>query len=74
VLDQNRKEYKEAQQEVEEHQKAHFTCIGHYLGCLCHGICLAWAAASSSAMANLHEPIDHTKLLHKWGYQIKHFV
>jgi hypothetical protein len=26
------------------------------------------------AMENLQEPIDHTKLLGKWGYKIKHFL
>jgi hypothetical protein len=31
VLDLNCKEYHEAQQEVDEHQKAYFTCWFHYL-------------------------------------------
>jgi hypothetical protein len=31
VLDLNSKEYVEAQQQVDEEQKAHFTCLEHYL-------------------------------------------
>jgi hypothetical protein len=32
VLDLNSKEYVEAQQQVDEQHKAHFTCLEHYLG------------------------------------------
>ena len=66
VLDLNSKEYDEAQQEVDEHQKAHFTCLGHYLDLmhLCHG----------KFMTTLQEPISHTKLLRQSGYTFKHFV
>jgi hypothetical protein len=67
VLALNRKEYKEAQQEVDEPQKAHFTCLGHYLD--------SWYLCGGKFMENLQEPpIDCTKLLRKWGYKIKHFV
>jgi hypothetical protein len=31
VLDLNTKEYVEAQQEVDEHTNAHYTCLEHYL-------------------------------------------
>ena len=66
VLDLNSKEYDEAQQEVDEHQKAHFTCWFHYLDLmhLCHG----------KFMTTLQEPINHTKLLRQSGYTFKHFV
>ena len=65
VLDLNSKEYDEAQQEVDEHQKAHFTCLDHYLDLiyLCNGKTMA-----------TQEPINHTKLLRKWGYKFKHFL
>jgi hypothetical protein len=65
VLDLNRREYEEAQQEVDEHQKAHFTCLEHYLD--------LWHLCGGKFMEDLQEPIDHTKLLGKWGYKIKHF-
>ena len=66
VLDLNGKEYDEAQQEVDEHQKAHFTCWFHYLDLmhLCHG----------KFMTTLQEPINHTKLLRQSGYTFTHFV
>jgi hypothetical protein len=65
VLDLNSKEYDEAHQEVDEHQKAHFTCLDHYLDSfyLCNG-----------KIMDTQEPINHTKLLRKWGYKFKHAV
>jgi hypothetical protein len=65
VLDLNGKEYDEAQQEVEEHQKAHFTCLGHYID--------LWHLCGGKIM-DTQEPINHTKLLRKWGYKFKHFL
>jgi hypothetical protein len=67
VLDLNSKEYVEAQQHVGEQQKSHFTCLEHYLDLwhLCGG---------NKLMENLQEPINHTKLLRKWGYKFKHFL
>jgi hypothetical protein len=54
VLDLNTREYEEAQQEVDENQKAHFTCLEHYLYFfhLCNG-----------KIMDTQEPINHTKLL-----------
>ena len=63
VLDLNSNEYVEAQQQVDEQQKAHFTCLEHYLD-LWHLCCGKF----------LQEPINHTKLLRKWGYKFKHFL
>jgi hypothetical protein len=66
VLDLNTKEYVEAQQEVDEHQDAHYTCLEHHLD--------LWHLCCGKFMENLQEPINHTKLLRKWGYKFKHFL
>ena len=66
VLDLNTKEYVEAQQEVDEHTNAHYTCLEHYLD--------LWHLCCGKFMENLQEPINHTKLLHKRGYKFKHFL
>ena len=66
VLDLNSKEYVEAQQEVDEHMNAHYTCLEHYLD--------LWHLCCGKFMENLQEPINHTKLLRKWGYKFKHFL
>jgi hypothetical protein len=66
VLDLNTKEYVEAQQEVDEHTNAHYTCLEHYLD--------SWHLCCGKFMENLQEPINHTKLLRKWGYKFKHFL
>jgi hypothetical protein len=66
LLDLNIKEYVEAQQEVAEHQKAHYTCLDHYLD--------LWHLCCGKFMEKLQEPINHTKLLRKWGYKFKHFL
>jgi hypothetical protein len=66
VLDLNSKEHVEAQQQVDEQQKAHFTCLEHYLD--------LWHLCGGKLMENLQEPINHTKLLRKWGYKFKHFL
>jgi hypothetical protein len=66
VLDLNSKEYDEAQQEVHGHsKKAHLTCLDHYMDLfhLCNG-----------KIMDTQEPINHTKLLRKWGYKFKHFL
>ena len=65
VLDLNGKEYDEAQQEVDEHSKAHLTCWFHYLDLLhlCNG-----------KFMDTQEPINHTKLLRKSGFKFKHFL
>jgi hypothetical protein len=57
VLDLNGKEYDEAQQEVEEHQKAHFTCPS--ITILTYGL---WHLCGGKIM-DTQEPINHTKLL-----------
>jgi hypothetical protein len=57
VLDLKSKEYVEAQQQVDEQQKAHFTCFEHYLD--------LWHLCGGKFMENLQEPINHTKLLRK---------
>jgi hypothetical protein len=63
----HKKEFEEAQQEVVENQDAHLTCalLDHYLDLfhLCNG-----------KFMDTQEPINHTKLLHKWGYKFKHFL
>jgi hypothetical protein len=48
VLDLNSKEYVEAQQQVDEEQKAHFTCLERYIWT--YGICVAasWWRTSRS--------------------------
>ena len=66
VLDLNSKEYVEAQQEVDEHMNAHYTCLEHYLD--------LWHLCCGKFMENLQEPINHTKLLRKSGYKLKHFL
>ena len=66
VLDLNMKEYVEAQQEVDEHMNAHYTCLEHYLD--------LWHLCCGKFMENLQEPINHTKLLRKSGYKLKHFL
>ena len=66
VLDLNTKEYVEAQQEVDGHTNAHYTCLEHYLD--------LWHLCCGKFMENLQEPINHTKLLRKWGYKFKHFL
>ena len=66
VLDLNTKEYVEAQQEVDEHMNAHYTCLEHYLD--------LWHLCCGKFMENLQESINHTKLLRKWGYKFKHFL
>ena len=66
VLDLNGKEYDEAQQEVDEHTNAHYTCLEHHLD--------LWHLCCGKFMENLQEPINHTKLLRKWGYKFKHFL
>jgi hypothetical protein len=66
VLDLNSREYVEVQQQVDEQQKAHFTCLGHYLD--------LWHLCCGKFMEHLQEPINHTKLLRKWGYKFKHFL
>jgi hypothetical protein len=60
VLDLNRKEYDAAQQEVREDMDAHHECLDHYLDLfhLCNGKTI-----------DTEEPINHTKLLRKWGYK-----
>jgi hypothetical protein len=65
VLDLNSKEYDEAQQEVREDIDAHHECLDHYLDLfhLCNGKIMV-----------IEEPINHTKLLGKWGYKINHFL
>jgi hypothetical protein len=65
VLDLNSKEYEEAQQEVTENLDAHLTCLDHYLD-LWHLCC--------GKIMDTQEPINHTKLLRKWGYKFKHFL
>ena len=65
VLDLNRKEYEEAQQEVTENLDAHLTCLDHYLD--------LWYLCCGKIM-DTQEPINHTKLLRKWGYKFKHFL
>ena len=65
VLDLNSEEYEEAQQEVTENLDAHLTCLDHYLG-LWHLCC--------GKIMDTQEPINHTKLLRKWGYKFKHFL
>jgi hypothetical protein len=64
VLDLNIKEFEEAQQEVAENQNAHLTCLDHYLDLfhLCNG-----------KFMDTQEPINHTKLLRKWGSNFKDF-
>ena len=66
VLDLNSKEYVEAHQLVDEAQDAHYTCLEHYLD--------LWHLCCGKFMENLQEPINHTKLLRKWGYKFKHFL
>jgi hypothetical protein len=66
VLDLNMKEYVEAHQLVDEHMNAHYTCIEHYLD--------LWHLCCGKFMENLHEPINHTKLLRKWGYKFKQLL
>jgi hypothetical protein len=65
VLDLNIKEFEEAQQEVAENRDAHLTCLDHYLDLfhLCNGTTM-----------DTDEPINHTKLLRKWGYNFKYFL
>ena len=65
VLDLNSKEYEEAQQEVTENLDAHLTCLDHYLD--------LWYLCCGKIM-DTQEPINHTKLLRKWGYKFKHFL
>jgi hypothetical protein len=50
---------------VRENLDAHLTCLDHYLVLfhLCNG-----------KIMDTEEPINHTKLLRKWGYKLKHFV
>jgi hypothetical protein len=57
------KEYEEAQQEVDEKQKAHLTCLEHHLD--------LWHLCGGKIM-DTQEPINHTKLLRKLGYKFKH--
>jgi len=66
VLDLNMKEYVEAHQLVDGHMNAHYTCLEHYLD--------LWHLCCGKFMENLQEPINHTKLLRKWGYKFKHFL
>jgi hypothetical protein len=51
--------------DMDENQKGHLTCLGHYLDLfhLCNGKTI-----------DTQDPINHTKLLRKWGYKFKHFV
>ena len=65
VLDLNTKEYEEAQQEVTENLDAHLTCLDHYVD--------LWYLCCGKIM-DTQEPINHTKLLRKWGYKFKHFL
>ena len=65
VLDLNSKEYEEAQQEVTENLDAHLTCLDHYVD--------LWYLCCGKIM-DTQEPINHTKLLRKWGYKFKHFL
>ena len=65
VLDLNRKEYEEAQQEVTENLDAHLTCLDHYVD--------LWYLCCGKIM-DTQEPINHTKLLRKSGYKFKHSV
>jgi hypothetical protein len=60
VLDLNKKEYAEAQQEVVENLDAHLYLDRFHL---CNG-----------KLCNGQEPINHTKLLRKWGYKFKDFL
>jgi hypothetical protein len=60
VLDLNTREYEEAQQEVDENQKAHLTCREHYLDLFHLG---------NGKIMDTQEPTNHTKLLRKWGYK-----
>jgi predicted RNA-binding protein associated with RNAse of E/G family len=50
---------------VRENTDAHHECLDHYLDLfhLCNG-----------KIMDTDEPINHTKLLGKWGYKIKHFL
>jgi len=66
VLDLNSKEYDEAHQLVDEAEDAHYTCLEHYLD--------LWHLCCGKFMENLQEPINHTKLLRKSGYKLKHFL
>jgi hypothetical protein len=59
LLDLNTKEYVEAQQEVDAHQNAHYTCLEHYLD--------LWHLCCGTLLETLQEPINHTKLLRKCG-------
>ena len=63
--DEMSKEYDEAQQEVRENWNQNHTCWFHYLDLfhLCNG-----------KIMDTQEPINHTKLLRKWGYKFKHFL
>jgi hypothetical protein len=54
VLDLSSKEHVEAQQQVDEQQKAHFTCLEYHLD--------LWHLCGGKLMENLQEPINHTKL------------
>jgi hypothetical protein len=68
VLDLNRKEYEEAQQEVRENLDAHLKCLDHYLDLfhLCNG-----------KIMDTQEPTNHKP--HQaaaqvgLGYKFKHF-
>jgi hypothetical protein len=62
LLDLNKKEYAGAQKGVSEDLNAHLTCLDHYLDLfhLCNG-----------KLCSGQEPINHTKLLRKWGYNFK---
>ena len=65
MLDLNSKEYVEAQQEVDEHMNARYTCLDHYLD--------LWHLCCGKTM-DTQEPINHTKLLRKSGFKFKHFL
>ena len=65
VLDLNGKEYDEAQLLLAQRFNQYRTCWFHYLDLLhlCNG-----------KFMDSQEPINHTKLLRKWGYKFKHFL
>jgi hypothetical protein len=65
VLDLNSKECDEAQQEVRENIDAHHECLDHYLDLF---------YLFNGKIMDTEEPINHIKLLRKWGYKFKHFL